>query len=106
MGYVKGKKIWDRIDCSTFRTYVKFNPDIPPLVPMSTFKTSDGKTVQVPNKETSSTLYDVWRSKSIEKFLKSMTTKVKLPEIDKKTLLMVAALAIGAILGAYFILMR
>lgn len=105
MGYVKGEKIYDKLSCSVFKTYVKFRPDLPPMVPYSMAPTPDGKKLQqIENRETSSTLYDNWKSNAIEKFLKGMTTKTSLPPIDQKKLMMLGAIALGALAGIYMLL--
>lgn len=105
MGYVKGEKIYDKLSCSAFKTYVKFQPDLPPMVPYSLVPSMDGKKLQkVENRETSSTLYDHWKSNAIEKFLKGMTTKTGLPPIDQKKLMMLGAIALGALAGIYMLL--
>lgn len=104
MGYIKGEKMFDQLSCSVFRTWVRFSPDTPPMVPFSTFYQSDGTPVQIENRETSSTLYDNWKSNAVERFLKGMTTKATLPAIDQKKLLMIGAIVLGAIVGIYLIL--
>lgn len=104
MGYIKGEKMFDQLSCSVFRTWVRFSPDTPPMVPYSTFYQSDGTPVQIENRETSSTLYDSWKSNSVERFLKGMTTKASLPVVDQKKLLMIGAIVLGAIVGIYMIL--
>lgn len=99
MGYVKGKKMKDKLRYATFPIYVKFVPELPPLVPYR----YEGQT-KIENRETSSTLFDHFKSNAIEKFLKGMTTKTSLAKIDQTKLLMLAAVVIGAIVGVYFIL--
>lgn len=101
MGYLRGRKIKDELKYATFPIYVKWSPDIEPMVP--SVYDLDLK-ADVENRETSSTLYDHFKSNSVEKFLKGMTTKTSLPAIDQKKLLMLAAIVIGAIVGVYIIL--
>lgn len=96
--------MFDKLSCSVFRTYVRFSPDTPPMTPFSTFYQSDGSPVQIENRETSSTLYDNWKSNAVERFLKGMTTKTSLPVVDQKKLMMIGAIVIGAIFGVYMIL--
>lgn len=102
MGYIKGKKIKDEFRYAIFPIYVRFFPDVEPRIP--TTLDMDLKT-EVENRETSSTLYDHFKSNAIEKFLKGMTTKANtLTAMDKNKLLMIVALIAGAAFGLYIIL--
>lgn len=98
MGYVKGKKMKDELKYATFPIYVRFSPPIAPAVP---FLIDEASQAKIENRETSSTLYDHWKSNAIEKFLKGMTTRTALPSIDQKKLLMIALIIIGAVAGIY-----
>lgn len=101
MGYLRGKKIKDELKYATFPIYVRWSPNVEPMT--ASVYDMDLK-ANIENRETSSTLYDHFKSNAVEKFLKGMTTKTSLPQIDQKKLLMLAAIVIGAIVGVYIIL--
>ena len=100
MGYVRGIKIKDELKYMPFKTYVRFIPDIPPLEVVCEV---EGESVY--NHETSSTLYDHWRSDALERFLAGMTTKKALTPLDQKKLIMIGLIVAGAALGIWLILM-
>lgn len=101
LGYVKGKKMKDELKYAFFPIYVRFSPPMAPAIP---FFVDEETQAKIENRETSSTLYDHWKSNAIEKFLKGMTTRTALPSIDQKKLLMIAAIIIGAVAGLYLII--
>lgn len=98
MGYQRGVKILDDFKYIFFKTYVRFVPDNPPGY--YTYTNADGDVMVC--RETSSTLYDHWRSDAQEKFMAGMTTKTSLAPSQLKKLallgIVVAAAAIGALL--------
>lgn len=99
MGYIRGKNIKDEIAYIPFKIYVRFTPSAAPPDPFTTYE--DGTIV--PNLETSSTLWDHWRSDAIEKFLAGMTTRKTLAPIDQKKLLMIGVVIVGALAGLYIL---
>lgn len=99
LGYIRGKNIKDEIAYMPFRIYVRFTPGAAPPDPYTTYE--DGTIV--PNLETSSTLWDHWRSDAIEKFLSGMTTRRTLAPIDQKKLMMIGVVIVGALAGLYIL---
>lgn len=99
MGYIRGKKIKDEVAFIPFKIYVRFTPNEAPPLPYTVC--DDGS--MMPNIETSSTLWDHWRSDSIEKFLNGLTTKKALAPIDQKKLMMIGVIAAGALAGLYIL---
>lgn len=100
MGYIRGKKIKDELKYMPFKTYVRFFPDDHPPHPVIIMD-EDGQISE--NWETSSTLYDHWKSDSTDLFLKGMT-KTVMAGVDQKKLIMIFLLVAGACAGIYFIM--
>lgn len=103
LGYIRGRHIRDEVKYMFFKTFVKFSPL--DAIPYPVMITGDDQ-VQRPNRETSSTLYDFWRSDSIREFLKGMMTKIGMPAVTQKQIVMLACIALAAALGVYFVIMR
>lgn len=102
MGYVRGKKIKDEAKYIFFKTYVRFTPDNKPPFPVLIMG-DDG--VVRENWETSSTLYDHWKSDAGKSFIKGMT-KATLTGGDQKKLLMIVGICVVAAIGLYFVLFQ
>ena len=102
MGYVRGKKIKDEFKYLPFKTYVRFTPDIAPPFPVIIM--DDAGTMHE-NYETSSTLYDHWKSDAQSQFIKGVT-KTVLSGGDSKILFMILGVAAVACVGMYFIFFR
>lgn len=102
MGYQRAVKFLDEMKYLPFKTYVRFIPDVRPAPPVICDK--DGQ--QRVCLETSSTLYDHWRTDSLEKFLSGMVTKaMKLVPIEQKQLLMIIVIIAAAAAGIYLLVM-
>lgn len=102
LGYIKGFKMLDEIKYIPFKEFVRFNNLEPVAFPTETIG-DDGEPYRL--LETSSTLYDRYRTKSTEKFVKGMT-KASLTGGDQKKLVMLALIAIIAVAGMAFIFLR
>lgn len=102
MGFTRGKNIKDEIRYLPFKTYVKFRPDIHPPYPLLIVE-EDGTVHE--NYETSSTLYDHWKSDAQKNFIAGMTKTVLTAGVQKKLVLMLAICAVAAV-GLYLILFR
>lgn len=94
MGYRRGYRMLDQWRYLPFKTYVKFQNCKSPQFPTQTIDDDDTEYVTL---ETAGTLFDSYRSKSAEKFVKGMT-KASITAGDQKKLLLV--IAIGAIAAA------
>lgn len=100
MGFQRGIKILDELKYSPFKVYVRFNPDAPPGIPL--IKDESGNLVQC--FETSSTLYDYWRSDASERFLFGMTTKKAMSLLDMKKLIMIGVVIAAAVAGVLLLM--
>lgn len=94
MGYRRGYRMLDQWRYLPFKTYVKFQNFKSPQFPTQTIDDDGSSYVTL---ETSGTLFDSYRSKSAEKFVKGMT-KTTITAGEQKKLLLV--IAIGAIAAA------
>lgn len=102
MGYIRGFKILDGWKYLPFKTYVKFNGGKPVAFPTETID-DDGKPYTV--LETSSTLFDRYKSKSTEKFVRGMT-KTSLTLGDQRKLILIAVVGLVAVAGMALLFMR
>ena len=102
LGYSKGVKMLDELKYLPFKAYVRFNWTEPVAFPTETIG-DDGKPYYL--LETSSSVYDRFKTKSTEKFVKGMT-KASLTGGDQKRLIMIVAIALIAVLGMAFIFLR
>lgn len=102
MGYIKGVKIKDELKYMPFKTFVRFTPDQQPPFPVIIMD-DDGKMHE--NFETSSTLYDHWKSDAQAQFIKGIT-KTVLTGGDGKILIMILGIVAVACVGMYFIFFR
>lgn len=102
MGYVRGKKIKDELKYLPFKTFVRFTPDTRPPFPV-VIMDDEGNLHE--NYETSSTLYDHWKSDAQSQFIKGVT-KTVLSGGDSKILFMILGVAAVACVGMYFIFFR
>lgn len=102
MGYTKGVKMKDELKYLPFKTFVRFTPDDKPPFPV-VIMDNDG--VLHENYETSSTLYDHWKSDAQAQFIKGVT-KTVLTGGDGKILLMILGIAAVAAVGMYFLFFR
>lgn len=90
LGYRKAEKFLDRLAFTGTPAYIK----------MIGFKEAEA-----PNLETSSTLADFYMSDAPRDFMKGLT-KTSFPTLDKKQIVMMIPIAIGAILGVYLLFGR
>lgn len=95
MGYRRGYRMLDQWRYLPFKTYVKFQGGKSPQFPTQTIDDDGSAYVTL---ETAGTLFDSYRSKSAEKFVKGMTKASSITAGDQKKLLLV--IAIGAIAAA------
>lgn len=102
MGYTRGKKIKDEFKYLPFKIFVRFTPDEQPPFPVMVM-CEDGSIIE--NHETSSTLYDHWKSDSQKNFIKG-TTKTVLGGGDQKTLVLIFLIVAGACAAIYFLFFR
>lgn len=102
MGYIRGYKMLDGWKYLPFKTFVKFVNLQAVKFPTETVDNA-GKPYAV--LETSSTLYDRYKTKSTEKFVKGMT-KTSITLGDQRKLIMIVLVALVAIGGMAFLFMR
>ena len=102
MGYQRGIRILDEFRYIFFKTYVKFIPDISPGY--YTYTDADGNVIEC--RESSSTLYDHWRSDTQEKFMAGMTTKTSLSPSQLKQLGMIGIIVAAAAVGVLLLVRR
>lgn len=102
LGYIRGKKMKDELKYLPFTCYVKFSNAAQPAFPVTIL---DDSGESYPCYETSSTLYDRYKSRSEELFMKGITTKTSISGGDMKTLAMIAIIAAVAIVGIIGIMM-
>lgn len=88
MGYFRAENYLDTL----------YGLGMPVFMKIHNFKEADAGT----NQETSSTLRDYFDS-NIDKKMRAGFTKVKLNEMDVKTLVLIVCIAAGAILGFYLL---
>lgn len=102
MGYTRGRKIKDEFKYLPFKTFVRFTPDEAPPFPVIVMD-DDGNVSE--NWETSSTLYDHWKSDSYKEFVKGVT-KTLLTGGDQRSLVLIFLIVAGACAAMYFIFFR
>lgn len=95
LGYIRGYNMFDNLALWGFPVWVRFHG----FTVMDKPVDESGRA----NLETSSTLEDFYMSDSAAQFVKGMTTGIKLPPMDMKKMGMVAMMAIGVVLGLYFL---
>ncbi len=101
MGFKRGYKMLDKWRYLPFKTYVKFNASAPQF-PTETVDDDGSEYVTL---ETSSTLFDRYRNRSIDKFIKGMT-KIGITLGDQRKLLLVIAIGAIAAAGLAFLFLR
>lgn len=102
MGYIRAYKFLDGWKWLPFRVYVRFIGAEPVPFPTETID-DDGSTYTV--LETSSTLFDRYRTKSTEKFVKGMT-RISITLGDQRKLILIAAVGLIAAAGMALIFLR
>lgn len=95
LGYIKGNNMFDNLSLWGFPVWARFRGFDMIAKPLD----ESGR----PNLETSSTLEDFYMSDSATNFVKGMTTGIKLPPMDLKKVGMLAMMAVGVVLGLYFL---
>lgn len=95
LGYIKGYNMFDNLSLWGFPVWVRFKGFDMIDKPVD----ESGRA----NMETSSTLEDFYMSDSMDKFVKGMTTGIKLPPMDMKKMGLIAMMAVGVVLGLYLL---
>lgn len=101
MGFKRGYKMLDKWRYLPFKTFVKFSGGSPQFPT----ETVDDDGTEYVTLETSSTLFDRYKNRSIDKFIKGMT-KIGITLGDQRKLLLVIAIGAIAAAGMAFLFLR
>ena len=98
MGYLPAKRLHDTIPWVAIPVYLRFDNPQKFEVP----ETKDEEGHYVYSQDSPSTLYDKWQSNATKEFIKSLS-KLGMRQIDTQTMIMMAIIGVGAVVGMWLL---